>query len=271
MDPRDVREALIEEITDGLTVFAAGYPIAKLSRTLEELSSCFQALAICHMLESADVAQYRDNLARSAFARRYFLTRTAADSTDRRLALSRTEAFFDALAAGHGLLAREIAQLSTSPWREAWEYKDDYYYFLFLHSIVMQPGSLAQPESLRLLNQFEAALEGEPSPRLDVLRSLAAGDQAGFHSGLLAMMAEHEMHMQAAKERLLDPDLQTLLFWPRTFLSIEGLALIAIATAMRMTVAEDIPFCPMVARLGMSQPATEDPFLHIEALVRSGT
>ena len=146
------------------------------------MSRCLQALAICRLLELGDVTKYRENLTRSGFARRYFLrkSRETGNTTDRRLALSRNEAFFDALAAGQGLLAREIALLSDDVWHEGWEYKDDHYYFAFLHQIVMHPPPAMEADLSVLLSQYEAALEGDEPPRLAVLRSLAARDQGAF-------------------------------------------------------------------------------------------
>src|SRR4030095_11820759 len=106
MNLRKARAALVEEIQDGLTLVACGHPIGELSGSLDELSGSFQAFAICILLEDADVGRFCDNLARSAFARRYFLTKSgeAQNVQDRRLALSRNEAFFDAIAGGHSLL-----------------------------------------------------------------------------------------------------------------------------------------------------------------------
>jgi hypothetical protein len=54
------------------------------------------------------------------------------------------------------------------------------------------------------------------------------------------------------------------LLWPRSFVCVEGLALIAIATALRMRVDEQIPLCPVVARLSMSAVPVDDPFVGIE-------
>jgi hypothetical protein len=266
MDLEIARDGLLGEIEEGLLIVASGYRIERISGTLEQLSSCLQALAICRLLESGDGAKYRDNLTRSGFARRYFLrkSREAGNTADRRLALSRTEAFFDALAAGQGLLAREIAALSDHVWHEGWEYKDDYYYFAFLHQVVMQPVSIGGENLSTLLKDYEAALDGDQPPRLAVLRALAARDQEAFNLALRNLMEELDEKMQKRQDRLLDPSIELFLLWPRSFVCVEGLALIAIATALRMRVDEQIPLCPVVARLSMSAVPVDDPFVGIE-------
>jgi|SRR5688572_10011671 len=270
MDPGDVAAQLMPEIQDGLLVVASGYPITELSGTLETLSRCFQSMAICRLLETADTVKFRDNLARSAFARRFFLRKSseANNTTDRRLAISRSEAFFDALAAGHGLLAREIAARSIVEWHQGWEYEDDFCYVRYLHHVVMEPASLGTPASGERLQQFTAAVASDEPPRLAVLRALDARDSQAFDAALRALLDERDAQLQERKERLLDPDLETFLHWPRTFVCVEGLALISIARAIRIDVADDLPLCPPLARLELSQVDAEDPFVGIEAELR---
>jgi Immunity protein 49 len=272
MDLEIAREGLLSEIEEGLLIVASGYSIDRTSSTLEQLSRCFQGVAICRLLESGDLVKYRENLTRSAYARRFFLrkSREQRNIADRRLALSRTEGFFDALAAGNGLLAREIAALSDNTWHEGWEYKDDHDYFAFLHQVVMEPASVGRDDLRALLHEYERALDGDEPPRLAVLRSIAERDQATFNAALRALMEELDEQMQKRKDRLLDPSLEAYLLWPRSFVCVEGLALVAIATALRMQVEELIPLCPTAARLPISAVLVEDPFVGIEARLAPG-
>jgi hypothetical protein len=273
MDLESAREGLLSEVEEGLLIVAAGYSIERTSSTLEQLSRCLQALAICRLLGAGDLAKYRENLTRSAFARRFFLrqSREQQNTGDRRLALSRTEGFFDALAAGNGLLAREIATLSEPAWHEGWEYKDDHDYFAFLHHVVMEPASVGRDDLLGLLQEYERTSDGDQPQRLAVLRSIAERDQATFNAALRALMEQLDQQMQKRKDRLLDPSLEAYLLWPRSFVCVEGLALIAIATALRMQVEEHIPLCPTAGRLPFSAVPVEDPFVGIEVrLAREG-
>jgi hypothetical protein len=270
MDPREVREALVEAVQEGFGIVASRYPIGELSPTLEELSAALQSLALCHLLEAGDTMKYRDNLARSAFGRRYFLTKSAqaGNLDDRRLALSRTEAFFDALAAGHGLLAREIAALSIDSWHAGWEYEDDFLYYHVLHRLVIDAAQDASPAEL--LERYEKAAEGgEPSARGAVVRALIERKTDAFSEALTLLMQQHDAALQERKEKLLEPDLDAFLYWPRTFICIEGLGLITIARAFGIEVAGDIPMCPTLARMPLSAPVAEDPFMALDALINA--
>jgi hypothetical protein len=250
-----------------MMLVASGASVVELSGPLEHLSACFQGLAICRLLESGDTTRFRENLSRSAFARRYFLEKAlAANNTDdRRLALSRTEAFCDALAAGQGGLARDIAARSPIEWHADWEYSDDFAYFRFLHRVVVEPTSFSGPTSGTWLREFERAAAGDESARPALLRALAERDSDSLNESLVALMTERDVQVREQLSRLLEPGVATALQWPRSFICIEGLALIAIATALRMNVAPHIPLCPLMARLPMGQPAVEDPFRGIDA------
>src|SRR5215813_3349285 len=109
MDASEIRDELVPEIKEMLAFVAAGYPIRELGDELEKLSEYFQALGIAYLLEYADQDRFRENLVRSGHARRYFLRKLLEENNvnDHRLALGRTEAFLDALAAGEVGLARE--------------------------------------------------------------------------------------------------------------------------------------------------------------------
>jgi hypothetical protein len=261
----EARAAIVDEIQEGLTIVASGYPVGEIGETLDALSSCFQALAICQLLDG-DTTRFRENLARSGLARRYFLRKSAEENNleDRRLALSRNDAFFDALGGGQGQLAREIATASIDKWHEAWEYEDDFHYFLFLHRLLMVPRSLGTEDSLILLQRYEKAANGLPASRGAVLKALVGHDQPAFGDALRSLMRERDHVLQERKAKLSEPDLSAYLHWPRTFICLEGLALIAIGRAFRLETHGEVPMCPTIARVGFGAPAVEDPFLSIE-------
>lgn len=160
--------------------------------------------------------------------------------------------------------------LSGTEWHPDWEYQEDFLYFRFLHRIVIEPAWLGSPESVALLEEFERVSEGKEPSRAAVLRALIARDAQAFASALSALIGEQQIKVDARKERMAEPDVPTFLLWPRTFISVEGLALIAIARAMRLDVDPDIPLTPAVARMVFSQPSVEDPFETIEQLRASG-
>src|SRR5262252_10928785 len=95
-----IHQQLVMEIQEGLGVIASGEEVSVIGGTFEQLSRYLQALGICHLLEFGDREHYRENLIRSAHCRRYYLRRSSGmdHSIDHRLAISRTEAFVDAVA-----------------------------------------------------------------------------------------------------------------------------------------------------------------------------
>ena len=78
--------------------------------------------------------------------------------------------------------------------------------------------------------------EGSDRSRVAALRALTARWPAGSSQSLAALITEQRAKIDARKERLAEPDILEYLLWSRSFISIEGLALIAIARAMRMEV-----------------------------------
>ena len=124
-------------------------------------------------------------------------------------------------------LARDIAPLSTEQWKREWEYEDDFCFFLLLHTIVKQPEAFPTPATRPLLERFERALEGGKSTHLDVAKALAARDPHAFSEALGSLLV--------AEERQIDEDRDSaavherdILFWPKSRVSIEGLALLQI-------------------------------------------
>ena len=176
MELGEVHAALVEETQETLAVVAGPYRVDELGEEFEKLSDCFQALGICHLLETGNVDQFQENLVRSGHARRYFLRRSQQEGNqrDRHLAISRTEAILDVLTAGHLPLAQEIVQLSQPTWDRAGEYEDDFCYFRFLHLLVRAVEPWPEKDLDDILLQFEQSLEGGESARLALSRPCAA-------------------------------------------------------------------------------------------------
>jgi hypothetical protein len=273
MDAREIRKELVPEIKELLAYVAVGYPVRELGAELERLSAYFQALGIAYLLENADRERFRENLVWSAHSRRYFLRKSRDESNyeDRHHALGRTEAFFDALAAGHLGLAREIADLSIETWRADWEYEDDFCYYLFWHGVV-RGGSTAGQVGLRdILTKFKKALEGGDSPRLDACKAVLEGNNAEFRAALSALMEERNKEMESARERNLELDPAAAVCWARGFVSIEGLALLRVAEVrgmMAVEPGEELQLCPGLAMLSVDKRESLDMFTRIE-LARS--
>jgi hypothetical protein len=266
MEIKDVRAAVIAEIQDLFPYLAGAYRIGQLGEELEKLSACFQALGICHLLESADIDKFTENLVRSGHARRYFLRKSQAEGNhdDRHLAISRSEAILDSLAAGHLQLAQEIVQLSRDSWMPSGEYEDDFCYYRFIHLIVLAPRPLLEQDLKNTVGQFEKSLEGAGSARLEICKAILTQSAEDFSAALEALLEQQQDENDQKRPTVLDSG---FLFWPRTFVSVEGLALLRLADLVGLGIDGEFPRCPEIGRLANSDRVFTDLFRELENAV----
>lgn len=267
MDPRDVRLELVYAIEDEMLYIASDYPIGEIGDVYKRLSEYFQALGICYILEFANVDKFQENLVLSGYARRFYLKKSYdySNTTDRYLAISRSEAFLDSLAAGNLRLAREISSLSLIDWNPNWEYEDDFCFFQILYGLLREQNGLSENQTWKIIDRFEAALEGGQAVRLEVCKALIAKDSDRFILAMQELMDEKIQDNHIKREKMLEPNPSTCIFWPRSFISIEGLALLKIAEIIGMPIVEDFPLCPNIARLPTEEKLYSDFFEEIEA------
>ncbi len=263
MDPRDVRELIVEDIHEKMFFLTAGYPMADTGDKFESLSELFQGLAICHLLVEANVDKFRENLVRSGHARRYFLRKSQEEGNnhDRHLALSRSEAFLDSVVAGDLGLARDIVRLSSEVWEKNWEYEDDFCFFLFLHTIVKNLDPFPALELRTILERFEQSLEGGFSTRLDVCKALVSQDEEEFANTLHVLLEEKQEQIDNERSSIMEDQ---FLFWPRSVVFVEGLALLKIAEIVGMQIDEEFPLCPQEARFPTVDKQYVDLFADLE-------
>lgn len=266
MNAIEARALLAEDLHEVLGQVASGLPVARLAAELERASRVFQALACFHLLETLDVEAFRSNLVRSVHARLFFLRRCRAEgnTADRRLALSRTEALFDALAAGHESSLRALIAGSAMSFVPGWEYEDDHLYFRWLHELVEgRPAGVLQDTA----KQRRKAL-GRPADSrqaaLDALTAVSIDDFVDALHGLSGELAEHAARRQ---EGLQEFDLEACIQWPRSFVSVELLALLALASRRGLQVVGPIALCPQDARLPPGGGDVEDFFAGIERVL----
>ena len=263
MDPAEARTLIVEDVQEVLGQVAGGLPVVRLSAELERASQDFQAIAICHLLERLDSEAFRINLLRSVHARRYFLLRCRqqGNTADRRLALSRTEALFDALAAGHDSTLQSLIQHSIVRHVPGWEYEDDFIYMRWIQELATGAPADALEATAR---QRRQALGRPPDARQAALLALSAGDRPALSIALHALAAELDEHAQQQLAGSLEPDLDTCLLWPRSFVSVELLALLALANRRGLVMDEPFPMCLTQGRLPRGGADTEDFFAGIE-------
>ena len=263
MDLRDVQPLLVDEIRDQMFFLTADYPMSESGAVFEGLSDLFEGLGICHLLTRLDEGQFRENLLRSGHARRHYLRKSREQNNidDHRLALSRCDGFLAALAAGDVSLAFDIASLSTAAWRPAWEYEDDYCYFLFLYGLVRQARGAETSNQETIIDRFQEVLEGHSASRLEICRALSRADGELFAEALQALMESKQEECDGKRASVPDTDLT---FWPRSFVSVEGLALLNVAKLANVPVHREFSLCPPEGRLAAKESSSEDLFEQLE-------
>ncbi|WP_437963985.1 Imm49 family immunity protein [Sorangium sp. So ce260] len=266
MDLADVHAELVSEIHYNM-LYVGKAPVAGLGDVFDELAAQLEALGICHLLEFADVGEFRTNLIRSGHSRRYFLRRSRAEGNvgDRHLALSRTSSFLDAVVAGDLTLARQLADESTEVWHPDWEYEEDHCFLLLLHRMLQSTGASPPPDAPALLARFERSLENQRSSRYEVCRSIVTRDSKGLDASISALLEEEAARNDEARESAAVHE-GDVLYWPRSYVSIEGLALIKLAELQGMKVNGEPARCPRIARLPWSSHSVDDLFEAIERL-----
>jgi hypothetical protein len=267
VDLADVHEELVDEIRDGLGYLVDAPTVAPLGDVFDTLILQLEGLGLCHLLDLADEGRFRENLVRAGHARRFYLRRSRLEHNDddRHLALSRTRAVLDALVAGALPVARDVAALSGDAWHPDWEYEDDFCFYLLVHSIVKQPDPFPTPEARAIVARFERSVEGGASPHLDVSRALIARDAVAFRRALVTLLEAEAEQIKADRSSpaVLERD---ILYWPKSRVSIDGLALLKIAELLGLSVPGELPLCPRPARLAWTGAGFHDLFEEIERM-----
>ena len=241
---------LTDETRAEMAALAHTGPVKNKASTLRSLSSLFQAVGICKLLVDADPTKFRENLVRGAQARRYHLRKSREEGSaddDRFLGLSKVEAIFDAIVADSTELVRDLVDLSVEHWHEGWEYEDDFCYYLFVHRLIGQRGFLASDAAVALVERFEKALEGKSSARFELCKAVQSRDANSVRAAFEFFLAERKREFDARRPRITEYTAQAI-FWPRSFVSIEGLAWLRIAQRANLELSDEFLFCPREAR-----------------------
>lgn len=264
MDPRDALALLLDQLRDDLTYVAGGYEYHEIPDSFDRLIDLFAGVGICSLMADADSEAYRRGLGRSACVRRAYLRRACADGRveDRRLAASRLEGWFAAMAGGFLPLAGEIAELTPEEWLRNREYEEDHCYALFLHHLARRAADPPAEMLSALLARFERALEGTPSFRLPVAKALLAADSGAFESSLRAFLEDENEKLDTKRPEVAPSN---ALFWCSAWISLEGLALLRLGELRGLHCRGELPRCPSESRL---PPADQEPEDLIDRLIR---
>lgn len=223
-------------------------------RQVLEFCRNYRIAAIGQLL-LGDPAAFRVGLYKSGRAYLYFLEGAA----EAQLLTSRAAPFFDALGTRDMEGAREIARRARRTWAPGVEYEEDFLYVDYLMGRFFR--DLSDAAAVDLLQRYERALQGTEDVRLEVCRALLAGHGEAFDAAFDRMMAEREARQARLQEKgsLSEEDWAT-----ECQVSIEGLALVALAERAGLPVRSNYLFVPSLARDGA--PPAEPPEVWMEPL-----
>ncbi|MET0391341.1 MAG: Imm49 family immunity protein [Polyangiales bacterium] len=228
------------------------YPLDQLGALSLDISGKFRALAIMQLLTESSTDLFLHNLMRSGRARLSYLDRLAKAgvSDDHHQVNGRYQPLLDAIAAASWDDARRITQNVPAQFRPRHEYEDDYCYAKLLAGLIAVPAA-SEIELSLLLDRFDAWLDGQLDARWFVCRALTQRDQAEFDAAFEDVLLAHELAIDAARARSEHEDDRVL---AERMVSIEGLALLRIATLRGLSTAPDYRYCPALARVPMRHP-----------------
>ncbi|HOX46180.1 MAG TPA: hypothetical protein PK668_21430 [Myxococcota bacterium] len=229
---------------------------------LGELSRHYRALGICRLSADADADGFFHYLIQSALTRRFYLqaAQAAGGGDPRHRRASLLEPVLDALAARQWSLARELFELASAEWTQGEEYEDDFCYAAFVRRSLLEP----RDDLVTLLARWERVLEGAPDPRLEVARSFVGRAPEAVAAALRSLLVTEGEKARA----MADPEAGSVLaeelpFLPNRWVSVEALALLALAERRRIDVQGSFPACPPLARAGVFGAFQSRGFPHV--------
>jgi len=245
-------ESLLTEIVAQLNIVIdwakQSQSAADLGEHLEDLCLHYRAYAICLFAQQGDTDVFFHWLLHAPITRRHFL-RTAQAQKLTQSAHLRTgfvDPVLDAVAARQWKLAADIGAGTSPTWMDGYEYEDDFCYADFVRKLVSGADGIEA-----LLARWHTSLEGGRDRRLEVAEALLAGSPEAFETSLRDLLH----HTEAEASRLADPVTMSPLadelpFFPNRWISVEGLALLALAERRGITIENEIDAFPRPLRPG---------------------
>lgn len=250
-------DVLDSDITLWRAVVRTSRSAAAIGEPCEEIWTCRRGMGVLRLLLHGDHLGFFTELARSAQCRRYYLSRCAAEQYfDFYCTSSRSEPYFDALAASCFDLACALGRLSPPSFRDGEEYEDDFLYLRFLHRWVEATAS--NVELSAIMRQIERVLDGASSARLEVCKAFHARDGAAFERAFSSLLEERLVEVDGEKRGIADDSVCAA---AGTYVFVEGIALLRLAGAMGFPTRLEYPLCPSLSRLPMTGTVPVDEFV----------
>lgn len=229
----------------------ATYPLDELGKVSADLVRKFRALAIMLLLSEASTDLFLHNLHRAAKARLFYLRRANAEGRtgDFFQAKGKYGALLSAIAAADWAAARDIDALTASTLLPG-EYEDDHCLAQIV-GLLMRDPAVDEAAYTPFFDRFEAYLDGDPDPRLDVLRALVARDQTAFDTAFERVLAAFTECIQAAKDRRQIEEPVNLALRD---VDVDALAFLRLAELRGLSTHKEYAYCPSLARVLMRVP-----------------
>jgi hypothetical protein len=143
-------------------------------------AACYRVLAACALLLDSDTSQYRVYLCSAGQARLDFLRGAAGAGAIRPnyLCCSKDLGFACAVAAEDWQTAKEIATRSQTSHDARVEYEDDFLFFHFMHTLLLDPSNAAAAGAI--IARWERVLEGATSGHFEVCKCIQEADQKSY-------------------------------------------------------------------------------------------
>ena len=197
----------------------------------------YRILGICHLLRWAVPDRCLDSFHRGGRAYLSWLRRAAYAEQE----TGNGWPFFDAVAAGDGAAATEIARLARADHHPGREYEDDFLYIHFLMSLFYL--SVDEDRCQQILDRYEQVLDGADDFRFEISMGLLDRDSARFEEGLRLLLEHHEAYFLKMNEMMPPEKLET-----EGKICVEGLALVLLAEKRGLAVQDDYLFVPSTLR-----------------------
>ena len=217
------------------------------AKIIEELCRHYRAVGICVLVAEGDADAFYHWLIQSALSRKFYLDgiRAEGGGEPRFVRASFVDPVLDAVASRQWRLASELADLNSHVWLEGEEYEDDFLYGEFWRQR-LAGDKAALPG---LVRRWIEVLEGGDDPRLDLVSTLLNDRAEGFTDTLRSLLDSVEAEARAAAEPKTDSAVtDDYAFHPNRWISVEGLAWLALAERESIAVEAEFPACPRVVR-----------------------
>ena len=215
-----------------------------ISKTLFAITWEHRQLAICKLLQNADLTGYHAGLRRSALTWGHLLKLIDAGmQVSPRLRMgSSWSCLASVVAANDFALGRSLAVRFPKDCDDDREYAEDFFPLaMFSHALTND----ANPTGMvALCDQWEQAVEGKTSPDLAAWRAMSAGDSKEFKSAFRDFVDYRKDQMTAYRKSF--SHVRTIAA-TEGGLFISGLAMLQVARRVGLELPPQRPMCPLIA------------------------